>query len=325
MDENQQNNVSGGLVPPPPPSSDIKIRTMDSDIKSVGETGGGTPEPEVINPSDIGNVGGPVFTPETSVPEAPAPSVKEESQKMRPWIFWILIIVLLIVLGIIGYFLITPLVFPAEVGGEPTETEVATSTVEIIPPAAPVHQSAFNLQGDKVAKLAISNLSLVSVIAALQGEATKTLPTGDFKEVYFEVAGKLAKFSEYLAVLLPEIVGSDAEVVLKTSYNDDFSAFLYYDDNGAWPGYVIKKKDLTFVNDIGLFADIETASVGNVFLTPPLGRQDSFRAGTVGKHANRYAPYPQSGVSFSYGLFDDYLIISTNYNGLLKVAEALGL
>ena len=91
MNEDQQNNAptggsQGNFVPPPPKEPEIKMRTMDSDVKSVEESGGGIPEPEVVKPSEL-DKGGPIFTPDTTTPKdttpLPVTEVKEISKMLK--------------------------------------------------------------------------------------------------------------------------------------------------------------------------------------------------------------------------------------------------
>jgi hypothetical protein len=48
----QQQEKTGSKIPPPP--SDILIRTMQSDIASMAQTGGNLPRPEIIRHEDAG-------------------------------------------------------------------------------------------------------------------------------------------------------------------------------------------------------------------------------------------------------------------------------
>ena len=145
MDENikQQNFSVGensGSVPPPP-APEIGIRTMKSDLESIKQSGGETPTPQTFIPSELKreipqpaveepkieaalNIPGytgpekPIFEPQQSVSTSqpvPPPPVQPTSQtnksSSKTVILIIGIILVAVGLGLLGYYVIFPLIF----------------------------------------------------------------------------------------------------------------------------------------------------------------------------------------------------------------------
>lgn len=334
MNEDQQNNAptggsQGNFVPPPPKEPEIKMRTMDSDVKSVEESGGGIPEPEVVKPSEL-DKGGPIFTPDTTTPKdttpLPVTEVKEIS-KMKPWLLWTIISVLVVVVGFALYYYVWPLVFPTE--PVVTEEVAATSDAEVTLIA---HISAFGFSSGDISQLNISNYSLVSILTAVQNEGSQLLTSledNGLREISFNVNGETARASEYLSAILPELSGTNLEATLGTVFEDDFTAYLFKEADQVWPGYVVKLRSDVDVDRVSLNAqltELENTSLSNLYLSPPTGDLAQFNTGPINnKYTSRYAAYSEKPASLNYGMFGDYLIISTTFKGLLKAISLLGL
>jgi len=125
---------------PEPPAPEITIRTMESDIKAV-EQGGGeivapqhfTPpefkpeEPKIETELNIPGYTGPekaIFGPTTGIsPKEPlaSQSIKTETEPFKPHSSWwktvamvIGILIIIVGLGLLGYFVIFPWIFPKQ-------------------------------------------------------------------------------------------------------------------------------------------------------------------------------------------------------------------
>jgi len=117
MEENLDSQKSPASTPP---ASEVTIRTMESDIKSI-EQGGGE-----LTPPKIFSVEGPEIKAKLNIPGyvgpeksifAPATAIGEtEPQPGSAWwrIFGIVAVILIVcaVLGLLGYFVIFPWLFP---------------------------------------------------------------------------------------------------------------------------------------------------------------------------------------------------------------------
>jgi hypothetical protein len=111
-----------------PPATSVTVRTMESDIKAVEQGGGELTAPQPFTPSGIkpeepkfeaqlgipGYIGPekPIFTSTAAISSVPAPDKKSSKWKITGIIIAILIIVA--GLGLLGYFVIFPLLFPAQ-------------------------------------------------------------------------------------------------------------------------------------------------------------------------------------------------------------------
>jgi len=324
-----QDSSSGG--PPPPPQPEIKMRSLESDVKSVEETGGGMPEPEVIQPSELNDMGGPIAPPETTTPDVVEVETKGGA---RRWLVWLLVIAIVVGVALLGYKYAGPLLFPQDTDLEGTTT-VTTPEEPVVP--AITHVSAFGNSADSITPLSINDYSLVAILTALQNEGSNILANNEgegLKEVTFSVGGNLASSYDFLTTILPELKDSDAGNMIKGSFEKDFTSFLYYNTSrlgyGVWPGYILKLQnpetsDYDYVGIRKILEEIEGASIKNAFLTPPVADPSSFKTGPVGDtHTSRYASFGSgTKASFNYGLIGDYLIISTTYKGLIQAIGSM--
>ena len=340
MNGEQQNPVPGappaaGQVPPPPQTPDIQIRTMESDVQSVQETGG-QPKPQYIDlPS-----GGLPATP--SEPPPPPPSAPGGSGPAEPiaaptptpgwsWLVWLVIIIILIVLGWLAYVYLWPMILGPTGSGEAPLVEPAPPAQPLTTPipAAPPRLSPFGSPLGTVTTLAVANYEPVAILTTLQNEAVQTPASGNIKELAIKVGAGPAIFSQFLAALIPELTGNGLAALLQNVFEDNFTTYFYYDDNGVWPGLVVAlRKNVADLNPVTLANQLqllELSSYSNLFLIPP-GTAQTFRNNQLkDKYNYRLAYFSQPGAAFNYGLFDQYLIITTSVDGLLGVLQLLGL
>ncbi len=335
---NGDNQQSGGggtppgtpQVPPSPETPEIKLRTMESDVKSVEESGGGEPKPEYIDlPS-----GGLTQPPAGQLPtEAGTTAITPETPRSRGWLTWLIVIIVIVILGWLAYAYVWPIIFgpteeiPEELQAQPGEPEAPVETPSAPAAASGRHQSLFGSSPEALTLVNLPDYTLVNILTAIQNEAAVIPSGGNIKEVTITDAQGPAAFSRLITALMPELAGG-LENTLKNTFEDDFTAYIYYDDNGFWPGYVVRIKPNTNVDVVSLASQLqqlENAAFTNLFLTPP-GESQDFRGGTIkGKYNNRYAPMGQAGASFNYGLYDQYLVITTSYNALLGALQLLEL
>jgi hypothetical protein len=99
-DENQNNNQIPAPAELPSTHANIQIRTQESDVESLKQTGGAHPLPETIA------VDSAPARPSETIGVAPAPLPPAPSRNFT-WIFWA---IGLVILFLIGYYVI-PLFF----------------------------------------------------------------------------------------------------------------------------------------------------------------------------------------------------------------------
>jgi len=335
--DNQSSSV------PPPPGREVKIRTLESDVKSVEQSGGGIPEPEVIRLSELDSDLG--KTPEPAPAPAPpaeltgepppftrpisqtAPAVSEIAPptpvKSKKW--WLAAgSIVIIALVILGYWYLWFSNLPAEIPEEPAIEGGITLPATTAPPA--INQSVFGFPPEKITEIKAGDSTVIGIITALQNRASfKT--TEQLEEIVIKINDQSLPFNEYLNILLPETAGSNLEAVLKAVFEKNFTAFFYRDENNrAWPGYLVSLKPGVQIDQPSLLAqlaDLEKASIVNLFLAPPQ-KQLPFKTAPFGKQfTRRYATFEQKPASLNYGLFGQYLIITTTDQALIEILKAL--
>ena len=301
----------------PPPAPEVSVRTMESDIESARK-GEVTPTPAEVLPQELEKeLKEPVFQPETA-DQLPGPI---EAEKPKKNVVKILLwlgggIVAVVGLGLLGYFVLFPLLFPPEVPstGSPSAAQPAQPTQPTTP--LPVsqskpHQSLFPASADLNVPITLSAVNLANIQSALKAEAIKSRPFGFISELTISDKNGQVPFGDYISALLPNL----ATTVV---FEEDFTAFLYYDKDGVWPGYVFRYQG----PDSNLSA-FEAVDLSNLYLTSP-GLKSQFKDGKAGNAPARYAIFTRPGAGFNYAKLDNNMaIITTSYSGLKAALELL--
>lgn len=327
---------------------------MQSDAKSISETGGGAPiGQQFAAPAapleekfTIPGYGGPeeaVFTPEhiptQPTPGAPLTMTPEKGTSRSTKLIAIALgsIVLVAGLGVLGYYFVYPLVFPAAVVQEPPLPPPPPPPVAEIPPAPPApiavtHKSFLTKAADKVERIAAtpSTLTATSIRTGITAAATVAAgekpASGSLKEIYFaNDKDETAGFVNLVKAAIPEL--GMLETQFSQLFEEDFTGFLYYDGASYWPGYIAKLK--SGANDIlakTAVSEVEKypESLKNFFLTDPGAPNGTFKDGQVNGHPGRYLTYTQQNAAFDMVWLDNYLLIATNYTAALEAATRLG-
>ena len=307
----------------PPPAPEIGMRTLESDVKSV-KGGEPAPVPEAVLPSELKEV---LEQPETIVQmEGPVEALPTKTGKALKVFFLIMgILILGGGLGVFGYYVVYPLIGQAptaEIGQPPV------NQAESIPlPVRLSHQSYFSSAVTKKSvNFNITLLNLSSITQALQEITSKySQPSGAIQEIEIsDLSGGQIYAKDFFSNLL-RITDADKKIISE-QLDPDFTAYLYYDDKGVWPGYILKIKstESAAVLTSDFLPVVELLDVNGFYLISP-GAFQAFRDGKAGNYTTRYALASQPGASFNYGIIGDYLIFSASYNGLKEAAAALGL
>lgn len=241
----------------------------------------------------------------------------------RRWL-WIVIFVLFLA-GVAGgiYYGFGPLT-----GGLPGAEETSPETGSPTPTAPPLvspqpaanlaHQSAFGIPTENTTQIAPTAM-------ALKTEGEKRLPPGDLKEVSVLDNGRQVPFTTFLSVLIPGAAASPFAAVLQENFEEDFTAFIYYDENGAWPGYVLRLKADAATDLMSLrtkLTALESLDLGGFYLSP-VGAPNAFKDSQVNSQPTRYLTFVMPGAAFNYGVLGRYLILSASYNGFLGALQFL--
>ena len=313
---------TGPKVPEMPPKQTLQMRTMGSDVKSM-ERGDTMPIPEsVMAPIAKKEI---VFSPETEnqfPPQSPKPPmnnmpIEEEPshEGRKKAMVWTVSGVGIVALGLVGYFVIYPMLFPSAPPAPPTPPPAPP--VVLIPhtsyfTSAPPLKGTINVSGDPSFALTV-----------LQTLATTPPPTGiDFQEVEVTDSAGQMPFKNFFTAFGTSITADQ----LGTWFEDDFTAFAYYDTNGVWPGYIVKLKTGVTADAAkqGLAA-LETSDLTKLYLFPPGDVQGGgFKDGGVNGKSSRYVVFSTPGSAFSYTVIDSYVLFSTSYDGAKRAATLLG-
>ena len=340
----QNNNVAptpapqqqSNTVPPPPTTPEVVVRTMESDIRSVQVTGEAVAQP-VTPPPPVAPAAvqvAPVQFP-TQVAPAPAPMPDVRETKSGRLLLWLFMLILIVGIGWGAYKYGLPAyraMMPTESAPEEqtvTEPESAglSDPAALVPPAPPAITPLGTAQGT-LPKIETDGTA-TSITAALAAEAAKTKSaSGTLTEVAILNAGAPMSFATVMGALLPEAKTNGLDGILTAAFDPVFSAYLFYDDRGAWPGYIAKINPASQI-DVATLASrlqaLEASSYKNLFLADP-GTPATFRTGQArDKYIDRFVSLATEGALFSYGIFGDYVIVNTSNNGLVKALDMLKL
>lgn len=265
-----------------------------------------TGQPDFMTPENIGqeNMG------TSPVP----PGVQKNGGALRTILMGIVALAFVGGIGALGYFVIYPILFPVK--SPVTKTPVNTAPAVTLA----AHVSYLAKSSDATAEIKLNDTSYSAIATALQNESFNQLADGKYKEVrIFDAKGQVP-FGKYLAGISQTAASAGAW------FADDFTALLYYDAAGVWPIYVAKLGNGTTASAVmsGMKSMEGSLGLGNFFISSP-GSFTSFKDGKVGTYSTRYNVASQAGAAFNYGVFGNYFVISTSYNGLKNALPLLGL
>ncbi len=341
-------------IPGPPPSK-VSVRTMQSDINSIQESGGQTPQPyttelgqgpkkETKAPEEISfqpaelepNISGyvgpeePIFQP--SAPIGPLPPKQKTAQAeagaspkkktSKVLIISIILILAAITAGASYYFINkSQIAAPA-----PTPPIVPPTAATPTPTPTPASQYVSLLKTPSVLQeeQIISALTLDNIKDVLIAAASTT-PANNLKEAILRNPDQsLVAFSKFIPVLLPEIKSEDIAAI----FQENFTAMVFVDQNGVWPGYVVQ---LTSISTLiaahsAMKQNLKSSSnLINIFLEKTSSNVAVFKDGKAGNPTinTRYLVFPKTGAAINYGWVNDKLVISTSYAGLSEILKNL--
>lgn len=302
-------NEEEKLTPPDLPEAP---RSVTPDFKIT--TGEGRPPEFPVAPAPSAPPQPDFFSPETIGPSPIPEGVTEKRSVLKFILIGLAAVVLVGGIGALGYFVVFPLVFGP--GGPEERPPVVTQ------PVLATHKSFLVGPVAAEAEIKLSDTNYLTIANTLQNESFNQLADGQYKEVQISDANGQVPFSKYLNAIVP----ATSALGVSDLFEDDFTAVLYYDALGVWPVYVAKIK--SGVNKDNVMTGFKTLEnifeLSNFYLIPP-GAFSAFKDGKAGNYATRYSVGAQSGAAFNYGVFGNYFILSTNYNGLKGVLPLLGL
>ncbi len=355
MDNQNQNYMSGqnqmsnnqpqnGGVPPVPPPPSVKVRTMDSDYKSMNESGGQPPVPEkvIVPPTDpnvkFSNFNAPSQEP-TFKPAQKSSSVQPSvpltniAKKKSPVVL-IIIFLVIIALGVGGYFgysyffaqpsqpAAAPASFPATSLPAPAVVPTSTSAPATTTIPALIHKSFFKIPASQNIQV---SFSLADGILGLKTALVTAIPSNATSGIYEVALSDKSGNALSASDVLPIITSSMSSSSITAGFQPDFTLFLYKDNQGVWPGYILSANSTSSMSAAqALAVKLEsTTDLANFYLADP-GSFGVFKDGKLGTYSTRYAVSANKD-ALNYGFFGNYLIISDSYNGLKAAVANLGL
>lgn len=294
----------------PPSSLEIKMRTMASDIESIGKGGG------LLGISGKMSLSIPRegVAPKTDVPVAADAAVKSKTTK-----YILLGVGGALILFAVGYFLPILVSKNGETPGTLSGGAVATTTPQTQPTSESsgqsgrlIHKTFFAIPPDSV--LPIRPVQGTGLSALDQWREAFKFATGTMIETQLENrAGEYLAFSDFLSLLN---INFSARKILQSNFDADFTSFLYKDIAGSWPGIILRLKP--GVNGLLVAGDVakleaEDDFIYSIFATLPGNREQSFKDAQLSGMPVRELGFEVGPAMFVYGLTPEgYLVIASS-------------
>lgn len=331
MEEIGRQNSNANPAPAsyvPPPTTEVSVRTMETDLRSVAASGGGLASGQKIA-VPLRSEEGESFKTENSVSSGHA---------LRN----ILIVVLiLIVLGAAGWFL-----YPKFFGEKLPEGNATTTTTGL--PNVPAdlnlnkfeHISAFGEENHSRFELMVADQAIEkSSWSVVRGEIQKKIAdkTLGLKDGFFEI--DLIK-TDFEPLALAEFIDFFNTPIFSKDFvlenlNQDFTFFGYKEKNNWWPGVVVsfgegkswiglKAEIMKLEQSGGIFEfsgitnNLKPVFKDDLFVSQPIR---TFSVSTSSGSIN--SPQATSKIGFFYGWFHDSLVLSASEEGLREAIRKL--
>ncbi len=300
---------------PPSLNPQPDVRTMQSDINQATRP---MPAASVFDEKD------PVFTPETNNQMSNLGVVVDKPKSGK--LLWIIIILVVVIgLAALGYYVVYP-IFNAQPAAQnpitttPTQPTAPEAPIAPTAPTLAVHVSAFVFDPAGKVPAQPTTLDLPTINGILKSVGDNSANQSLTEIFMSDEKGQLA-FAKYLAALLP---GFPDAAQASTWMEDDFTAYVFKDNAGTWPGYIVKLKSGANLETLAQWvALLETNDLTGFYIANP-GKLAPFKNGTYKTITDRYAT-GSNGASFNYAIVNNYLVINTSYNGLKESLRLLGL
>lgn len=307
----------------PPPPSDIVIRTMESDIVSLGFTGGNRPQGRKIS----------------IVPAADGGSSAGAGKVLKTVTF---AAVAVAVMALILYFLFSSFFssedpattpdtgnsgtsFPiatSSTGGQQPSPNVPAGNPPVLSTPVPVgpfeHQSFLRKPVDETLSMTLGEKPQnASQILTFPQRLARTLSTAKASSASIELktqspTGAALSIGEFFYHVNAALMD---QRFLAENFNPDFTAFLIKDKGGFWPSYVLQlkpEKNWLFVTpEISRLESSTSLEV--LFAVDPGSRvSGGFKEETLAGQQARILSYSNPNAQFIYGWLRNYFIISTS-------------
>lgn len=354
MDQfSQQSQEDKSKVPPPPPSYDqqVGIRTMSSDSESIRQSGGESPQSEILSANEIFHAPEsqqPFTPPAASVPVPPQESFEQAPRqenltmgppvKKSPVKTVLFILGIIIVAGAVGYgayYLVVSLNTVPELPVVPiVQQTVEPSELpspEISPIVVPAMHVSIIPSPASSQQVGISGVELVDFKEGIATTTREKLLVGTVKDISFVTQqGSVVTSAQFLQAFFPSAAPS-----LSVVFEDDFSAWLYGDKTGGNKFGVIleAKPDVSGEQIRAALSLLETneTELGNMFVSS-VGipeQTGGFKEGPIDDIVVRYLAFSAKNQQvFEYVPVKisgkTYAVIATSYYQMSHILKLLG-
>ena len=307
------NNANQGegcpSMPPPPPPPEITLRTMQSDMESVKQSGGENPTPQAFTPPEIKNQNMSGLDDLSKEDGMIRPGAGEgvlppaEPPKKKGKIIILISVLILVLAGAAyaGYVYVYPMfakpaisvnqpvvpettipeteipetivVVPPEeeIIATSTPEEMATTTPEEIlpPPIFRTHVSALVSPADSIINLSVTGSTTLASIRDLLVAEAGNKPA---VETFLKEVSLSDAFGQLVfADVFSMFLPEVTSFELSQYFQEDFTSVIFYDNNGAWFGLVAKLKEGASVSEAKtLMSKLEPSSgLANLYLQDP--------------------------------------------------------
>lgn len=303
----------------PPSNLEIKMRTMASDIESIGKGGG------------LLGISGKIAlsVPREGVaPRTDAPVAADVAVKGKAWKYILLGVGGALILFAVGYFLPILVSKNGETPGALGGGGAAATTTPQAKPSEPTgqagrlaHKTFFTIPPDAV--LPIRLVENTGLSALEQWREAFRFATGTIIETQLENrVGEYLGFSDFLSVLS---VNFSAKSMTQANFEGDFTSFLYRDAAGSWPGIILKLK--SGINGLLIAGDVakleaEEEFIYSMFFVSPGSREPSFKDAQLLGLPVRELGFEAKPSMFVYGLTPNGYLIAASSEDAFKAALA---
>lgn len=324
------------------PFQKIDMRTMQSDMSSIKENGGGMPA--AYTPGTTPNAGQPEPTPAPSsfsisdmtAPQATvATSAPQQSpvEKNKKTFLWILIGLAVLIILAAGYFFLLPgLKGLSNNQPEQPETPVAptpqpTPAPVVIPTTPDTSVETIDVHATflkTVADVVTSEIKPKAFTATgIKNEIQATTTTTPLVKEYIVKTSENKPISlfSFGSIFFPNFFNTD----MVMDFESDYTFLTYTNTKGTWPVLIAKVKptsDLVAIKGKTGILEKETTLKDFYFIDP--GTQLDWKVGRVGTKSAAMLEFSTRGMEFTYSWFDRYLIISSNLEAAGNAAKRLG-
>jgi hypothetical protein len=362
--DSQSSQSDRSKVPPPPPSYDqqVGVRNMESDMQSIQQSGGESPQSQIMSANEVfknpgvPSYGGadaapqytppPVPTPASAEPQfSSMPSASDAGVVMEPPAHKSSLRTILLVVGIViiaaavgygVYYLIGTMKSEPNVpvvpvfSPEPLLSTVPSPAVTVPLPSPLTHISLISSPA-KTEMLALTAVTLADFKTALAASSAKDkLLVGTVKDLSFATeAGQQVTTQQFLQSFFPSSATN-----LSFLFEQDFTAWLYGDKVGGNKfGVILQVKPEVSAEQLQASLTAIEASVsetGNMFMaqvgTPE--QTSGFKSGPVEGISVRYLAFSAKDQQvFEYAPVQigtrTYVVIATSYYQMQHILKLL--